>query len=203
MCHLQGLGGIEPDTARRLACDATLLGAITTHDGEVLDLGRTRRSVSKAQRRALLIRDRTCQYPGCSQQRHLDAHHILAWAAGGQTDLDNLLLLCRFHHTAVHEGRLRIERAENAGVFGAGRWRFMLPDGTTTRPWWNADALQDQLAEQTRRTTAALSGVDRFDHPDARKILPRWAGEPFDLHECVYALFTMKIKTSQQDQQAA
>ena len=65
VCHLQGLGGIEPDTARRLACDATLLGAITTHDGEVLDLGRTRRSVSKAQRRALLIRDRTCQYPGC------------------------------------------------------------------------------------------------------------------------------------------
>ncbi len=203
VCHLQGLGGIEPDTARRLACDATLLGAITTHDGEVLDLGRTRRSVSKAQRRALLIRDRTCQYPGCSQQRHLDAHHILGWAAGGQTDLDNLVLLCRFHHTAVHEGRLRIERAENAGVFGAGRWRFMLPDGTPTRPWWNADALQDQLAEQTRRTTAALSGVDRFDHPDARKILPRWAGEPFDLHECVYALFTMKIKTDQQDQQAA
>ena len=45
--------------------------------------------------------------------------------------------------------------------------------------------------------------MDRFDHPDARKILPRWAGEPFSLHECVQALFTMKIKPNEQDQQAA
>jgi hypothetical protein len=103
ICHLQGQGGIEPGTAQRLACDATLLGAITSRDGEVLALGRTRRAVSKAQRRALMIRDRTCQYPGCHQQRHLDAHHRIPWAAGGRTDLNNLVLLCRFHHTAVHE----------------------------------------------------------------------------------------------------
>ena len=168
----------------------------------MLALGRTRRAVSKAQRRALLIRDRTCQYPGCNQQRHLDAHHVISWAAGGRTDLDNLVLLCRFHHTAVHEGQLRIERNQDAGVFGASRWRFLMPDGTSTRPWWDAEALADRLAAHHRRTEV-LAGVDRFDHPDARKILPRWAGEPFSVHECVYALFTMKIKLNNQDQQAA
>jgi hypothetical protein len=203
VCHLQGLGGIEPATARRLACDATLLGAITSEDGQVLNLGRTRRTVSRAQRRALLIRDKTCAYPGCSQRRHLDAHHRISWAAGGRTDLNNLVLLCRFHHTAVHEGGLRIEPNENPGVFGAGRWRFVLPDGTEPRPWWGADGLTDRLAEQARRTAVALAGVDRFDHPDARKILPRWAGEPFNLHDCVQALFTMKTKPEKQDQQAA
>ena len=203
VCHLQGLGGIEPGTAQRLACDATLLGAISTHSGEVLQLGRTRRAVSKAQRRALLIRDRTCQYQGCHQQRHLDAHHRVAWAAGGRTDLDNLVLLCRFHHTAVHEGRLRIERSDQPGVLGASRWRFVMPDGAPPDPWWTANTLAERLTTHANRNAERLAAVDRFDHPDARRILPRWAGEPFNLHECVQALFTMKIKPNDQDQQAA
>ena len=76
VCHIQGVGSIEPSTAARLACDATLLGAITNTDGAVLHLGRARRLVSKAQRRALAIRDRMCCYPGCSQTRYLDAHHV-------------------------------------------------------------------------------------------------------------------------------
>ena len=86
---------MEAATAQKHACDSRLLGAVVDRHGKVLALGRTRRLVSKAQRRALMIRDTMCQYPGCHQTRHLRAHHVMSWILGGRTDLDNLILLCR------------------------------------------------------------------------------------------------------------
>ena len=194
VCHIQGVGSIEPSTAARLACDATLLGAITNADGAVLHLGRTRRLVSKAQRRALAIRDRMCCYPGCAQTRHLDAHHVIPWAAGGPTDLDNLVLLCRFHHTAVHEGGITIDRGRDG-------WEFTLPDGSQPRPWHTSETLADLLTAHAARTTNMIGGVDRFDHPDARTIRPRWAGETFSVHDCVQALFTIRLSEARQREQ--
>jgi hypothetical protein len=201
VCQLDGVGAIEPATAARMACDATLLGAITRSHGEVLHVGRTRRLVSRAQRRALTIRDRMCRYPGCAQTRHLDAHHVIPWAAGGPTDLDNLILLCRFHHTAVHEGGITITRHHEG-------WLFTLPDGSQPKLWQTADTLADLLTAHARRTAAIIDGVDRFDHPDARTIRPRWAGEPFSIHGCVQALFTIRLphpfdQSQNLDQQAA
>jgi hypothetical protein len=67
-----GVGSSEPATAQRLACESALLGAVIDKHGEMLALGRTRRLVSKALRRALMIRDKMCRYPGCHQMRHLD-----------------------------------------------------------------------------------------------------------------------------------
>ncbi len=97
-CHVQGVGGIEPDTARKLACDTDLYAAVLDDQRNVLTLGRTHRLVSRTQRRALIIRDQArCQFTGCHQTRHLKAHHLLHWADGGPTDLDNLILLCQFH----------------------------------------------------------------------------------------------------------
>jgi hypothetical protein len=107
-CHVDGVGPIEAETARRLACDSPLLGSIVAEHGNVLALGRTRRLVSRALRRALMIRDSMCRFPGCHQTRHLQAHHRVSWADGGMTDLDNLILLCQWHHTAVHEGGMTI-----------------------------------------------------------------------------------------------
>jgi hypothetical protein len=92
-CHIDGAGSVEAATAQKLACDNPLLGALIDKHGKVLALGRTRRLVSKAQRRALLIRDGMCQYPGCHQTRHLKAHHVIPWIQGGRTDLQNLTLL--------------------------------------------------------------------------------------------------------------
>lgn len=132
-CHIEGVAPIEPETARRLACDSPILGAVVDQHGEVLALGRTRRLVSRAQRRALMIRDRMCRFPGCSQTRHLKAHHRVSWANGGSTDLDNLILLCQWHHTAVHEGGMTIRRAPG------GAWDSLCPTersigpGTTLR----------------------------------------------------------------------
>jgi hypothetical protein len=78
-CHIAGVGSVEAATAQRHACDNPVLGAILDKHGKVLALGRSRRLVSKAQRRALLIRDKMCRYPGCHQTRHLKAHHLIPW----------------------------------------------------------------------------------------------------------------------------
>jgi hypothetical protein len=200
-CHIDGVGPIESETARRLACDSTLLGALVDRHGDVLALGRTRRLVSRALRRALMIRDRMCRFPGCSQTRHLKAHHRVSWADGGATDLDNLILLCQWHHTAVHEGGMSIRRKPGVAV----GWEFVLPDGTPHRPWYDGESLpillSQQLARRRAEQASALADVTGFDHPAARTIRPRWAGERFDLHECVQAIFGMNL--SDQDQEAA
>ncbi len=96
---------VTAETARRLACDATIIPVVLGSAGEPLDLGRAARLVSTAQRRALILRDRGCRFPGCDRPpQWTDAHHVTSWANGGPTNLHNLVSLCRWHHTAVHEG---------------------------------------------------------------------------------------------------
>jgi hypothetical protein len=90
----------------------------------VLDVGRRTRTVPPALRRALEYRDGTCRFPGCGV-RHTDAHHVRHWADGGSTALSNLVLLCRFHHRAVHEGGVSVEAVDGGG------FRFRRPDGRT------------------------------------------------------------------------
>ncbi len=201
ICHIEGVGPIETETARRLACDSALIGAVVDASGDVLALGRTRRLVSRAQRRALLIRDGMCRFPGCAQSRHLKAHHVVPWSRGGPTDLDNLILLCQWHHTAVHEGGIRIERAAGARV----GWSFGMPDGSPVEAWRSDEGLtrlvQSQLDRQREEHQVALAAVTSFNDDDARTIRPRWAGERFDLHACVEALFGMKLPDA--DQEAA
>jgi hypothetical protein len=202
-CHIDGVGSIETATAQKLACDNRVLGAIVDRHGRVLALGRTRRLVSTAQRRALMIRDGMCQYPGCHSIRHLKAHHRVPWSAGGRTDLDNLILLCQWHHTVVHEGGVSIT-ANDEG------WLFTKPDGQPCQPWvsdqqlaWHLDSA---LRNQQKAKSDRLANVDSFQHPDATTIRPRWAGEPCDPHACVQALFAMKLpepRTDNLDQQAA
>jgi hypothetical protein len=87
--------------------------------GEVLDLGRGSRLPSPALRRALVLRDRGCRFPGCDRPpQWTDAHHIQPWATGGPTTLPNLILLCRHHHTLVHEGGwgIRLDTATNTAT---------------------------------------------------------------------------------------
>ncbi len=99
--------GVSAETCRRLSCDASVV--VMRHDsrGNVLDVGRKTRRISTPLRRALAERDGGCRFPGCPN--HLvDAHHVKAWADGGETKLANLLTLCRFHHGQVHEGGYQI-----------------------------------------------------------------------------------------------
>jgi hypothetical protein len=115
--------GVPAETARRLLCDAGVVPVLCDEAGAPLSVGRRMRSLPAALRRALLMRDGACRFPGCTHRRHVDGHHIRHWAHGGETSLQNTLLLCSVHHGAVHEGGFRVE--------GSGAHpRFFAPDGT-------------------------------------------------------------------------
>ncbi|MCD7051842.1 HNH endonuclease [Rhodococcus sp. BH2-1] len=102
IARLPHTGPLSIATARRIACDCHLT-PIVMDDGVPLNLGRTSRTVSKKQRRALIARDHGCAFPGCgTPPAHCEGHHVKHWADGGPTDLDNLVLLCRYHHQLLH-----------------------------------------------------------------------------------------------------
>ena len=126
LCELEGAGAIGGDDARRWACDTDLVRVITKGRSEILDLGRKSRVVTIAQRRALVLRDRGCAFPGCDRPPEwCDAHHIVHWLDGGPTNLDNLVLLCRRHHRLIHRpAGIGIARDPTGSVV------FTRPDGT-------------------------------------------------------------------------
>lgn len=101
--RLQWMGRISGESARMLACDATLTSMILNGERVPLDVGREHRTVTPAIRKALLARDCGCAFPGCGRPAGwTDAHHIEHWSKGGKTSLDNTVLLCRHHHRMVH-----------------------------------------------------------------------------------------------------
>ena len=123
--ELHRVGPVSGDTARRLACDASITRVLTDGPSEILDVGRRTRVVSPALRRALVVRDRGCVFPGCDRPPEwCDAHHLTFWADGGPTTLANLALVCAHHHQLLHEGNWRLRR-DDAGLVHARR-----PDGT-------------------------------------------------------------------------
>ena len=96
---------LHPATARRLACDARIIPVLLGSAGQPLDIGRATRSIPTGLRRAPVLRDRGCRFAFCDRgPEWTDGHHVDHWAHGGTTWLDGLVLLCRAHHTAVHEG---------------------------------------------------------------------------------------------------
>ena len=114
---------VSSETSRRLACDAAVV-TIRHGGGDTLDVGRRTRTIAPAIRRALEARDQGCRFPGCGL-RFTDAHHVRHWADGGETKLDNLLLLCSHHHRLVHEGGWTVECRDG------GSPAFTDPRGTT------------------------------------------------------------------------
>ncbi|MCX5743099.1 MAG: DUF222 domain-containing protein [Proteobacteria bacterium] len=100
---------LSPQAVRRVGCDAGVVHLHEDAHGNVLDLGRKRRTVSAAQKRALATRDPQCQFPACPHRAFLEPHHIVHWEDGGETNLSNLVRLCSFHHVCLHEGGYRVE----------------------------------------------------------------------------------------------
>ncbi|EOM76799.1 HNH endonuclease [Rhodococcus rhodnii] len=102
-------GTLTPETARAVACDAHVTPIVIDDHGVPLNMGRTTRLVTPAQRRALTVRDRGCAFPTCTAPASwCEAHHIEHWADGGPTDLDNTVLLCGKHHRHIHHSTWRI-----------------------------------------------------------------------------------------------
>jgi hypothetical protein len=147
--------------------------------GQALDIGRLSRNITPALRRALQHRDGGCTFPGCTAQRHVDAHHVNHWADGGGTSLDNLVLLCRHHHRLVHEGGFMLT------LSAAGEKRFRRPDGTVVPA--SADA-------RFRGNASALRLAHRRAqlHIDPKSLQSLWSGEAMDLGMAVDGLIAME-----------
>jgi hypothetical protein len=116
--RLENDEAIPMAAAKRICCDAGVVPIIEDDQGNVLNIGRKTRVISSALRRALNQRDdHTCRFPGCTHNRYLHGHHIEHWADGGETSLDNLILLCSHHHHLVHEGGFGCRRVDERVVF--------------------------------------------------------------------------------------
>ncbi|HEY0340078.1 MAG TPA: DUF222 domain-containing protein [Steroidobacteraceae bacterium] len=176
-CEFEEGPSFAAETALRLACDASIVGVVENAQGEPLNVGRKTRSIPPALRRALNARDRGCRFPGCSNTRFVDAHHVHHWAKGGETKLSNLALLCRFHHRQVHEGRVTIQ------VLDDGALRFLRSDGQSF----------DSVAPNHTRPLSdwrQLSAWNRAEgiHIDAGTAATLWRGESMDYGQAVDSL---------------
>ena len=158
---------VPAETSRRLSCDCSIVKLIEDAQGEPLSIGRKSRIVPPPMRRALLVRDRGCQFPGCNHSAWLDAHHVEHWADGGETSLDNLLLLCKFHHRLVHEGGFACERDAD------GRIRFR-------------DAFGAELSSTPPPLPPVFDPIRWFETKspdldiDSKTCVTLWAGERMD-----------------------
>jgi hypothetical protein len=168
-CELEHGPSVAAETARRLACDASIVRIVEGPRGEPLDVGRRSRTIPPGIRRALNARDKGCRFPGCTFRRYVDGHHVKHWADGGETKLSNLVTLCRFHHRLVHEGQVEVVTLDD------GAFRFVKPDGRTfDSPPPPAVDLSELVASQIQVTpTTAVT---------------RWTGEALDLGLAVEGL---------------
>jgi hypothetical protein len=125
--RLDWFGDIPAAVAQRIACDCDVWRCVLdSNTGLPLEVGRTHRIVPHWIRKALHARDQGCRFPGCTAPvAWTDAHHWKAWYHGGETNIENLLSLCRFHHVIVHEGRWTLAWDHTTGAVYAYR-----PDGT-------------------------------------------------------------------------
>jgi hypothetical protein len=172
-CELAEGPVLAPESARRLGCDAETV-AVLERDGLPLSVGRARRSVPAKLRRVLEARDGgTCRWPGCENRRHLDAHHRVHWAQGGETSLENLVLLCGHHHRLVHEGGYAIEDGPEGGLRFRNRYGVLCP-GVSRPPPGSAEEL---VAANARRGLVIDSRTNRNGD-----------GDPLDLELAVAAV---------------
>jgi hypothetical protein len=168
---------LSREAARRLSCDAGVVEIIEDDQGAPLSIGRKRRTVEGALRRALQRRDRSCTYPGCTNRLFLEGHHIKHWADGGETSLSNAVLVCSLHHRHVHELGYAVELGPDQ------RPRFRDPQGRLVAAVPQPLALVDLGWPQIRAANQALA-------IDASTIAGPWDGTPVDYARIVGHLAT-------------
>ena len=145
--HLHDGPGVSAETSHRIACDSSVIAIKEDRDGEPLSVGRKTRAIPPAIQRALRASDGGCRFPGCTRNRFVDGHHIVHWADGGETRLDNLILLCRHHHRLVHEGGFVCQKAASGEIIFKDQRNQPLPT-YGLRPTVDPDALDAWLDRQ-------------------------------------------------------
>jgi len=185
--EIEGVGNVPAGTSLRIACDASIVVMTHDHEGRILDVGRKTRVISPALRRALTYRDAGCRFPGCGL-KFCDAHHVEHWAEGGETRLDNLVLLCKMHHRCVHEEGYGVE------CTAGGEFRFLRPDGREIPAAPPAAAQAATTAEMTGAQAAAveieawLTGAEV--DADWTAYEPEWDGSRLDLHWAIGVMWS-------------
>jgi len=164
--ELESGARIAAETSRRLACDCGVVHWHEDEDGSALNVGRKTRSIPPAIRRALQRRDRGCRFPGCSAHKYVDAHHIIHWADGGETKMDNLVLMCRHHHRLVHEGGYGVRLSARGP-------KFTDPTGRTIATVAETRSRGNVFSLMQRNR---LSGVEI----GPETTIPLWEGERMD-----------------------
>jgi Domain of unknown function (DUF222)/HNH endonuclease len=169
---------LSPETTRRLACDCGLVEATVDAAGQPLSVGRKTRTIPAAIKRALLLRDRACRFPGCDHRLFLDGHHLRHWADGGETSIDNLTLLCSSHHSYVHEHGYQIIKDKTGAL------SFLDPHGHPVLAVPPRPSPQD-LGWPAIRTAHADQQLS------AETGRSRWRGDRVDHRAAVNALFKL------------
>ncbi|MBT8108314.1 MAG: HNH endonuclease [Gammaproteobacteria bacterium] len=157
-----GRSALPIESVKRLCCDAKAV-VLTEENGQPLSIGRKSRIVPTALQRAVRARDNdTCTFPGCRNHRFLHCHHVEHWSNGGETSLDNLVLLCTKHHTLVHEGGFRIDKDFEDN------WTFYRPDGIAvpdvgyhSRDWLDTETGEVSTAYDNPPAGGLLSVAER------------------------------------------
>jgi len=167
--EIEECGHVPAETSRRMACDCSVVHWHENKDGEPLNIGRKTRSIPPAIRRALKRRDNGCRFPGCTCSRFVDAHHIQHWADGGETSMENLVLLCRRHHRLVHEAGYGVRVAADKAISFSLPDGKIIPHGPDTRSRGNAVALRRGNLKNGLKITSQTS-------------IPQWYGDKMD-HE--------------------
>ena len=181
---------VPAGTSRRLVSDAEVVEVKRAPDGSVLDVGRRQRTVGWRLRKALDVRDGGCRFPGCGS-RYTQAHHAIPWSEGGETKLDNLILLCRFHHRAVHEGGWRVEMGQAGAGAAPGAARFRDPQGRVVPAV--PPVREDVRAPRT--TDAGLGNWHRQEGIDPWTATSLWQGDPLDLDWALFVLWAQHDET--------
>jgi hypothetical protein len=176
--YLEDGPDVSAETSRRLACDCTVIPIRHDASGDPLSVGRKTRSIPPAIRRALKVRDGGCRFPGCTSLAFVDGHHIQHWADGGETSLENLMLLCRYHHRLVHEGGYDCRRSTDGEVF------FLAPDRSPLPDAWPGRVISEDPYVHFQRE------LDKDDiSVDRHTCIPEWrAGEHMDCDLAVMGL---------------
>ncbi len=186
---------LSQSAIERLTCDGSIVVHQADAEGNPLNVGRKTRTIPPALRRALLRRDKGCRFPGCTHTRFVDAHHVQHWAQGGETKLDNLILLCRRHHTLIHDKRASV--CTHKPAQGAVQFHFYSADGERLLPTGdgcvanagisvlppaNVAGVSAETSDQ-QSPFAPINPTTRVDYDEVAWVLGQWAAPPSGIEE--------------------
>ena len=177
--HIDDGPHVTAETSRRVSCDCSVVGIKEDENGEPLSIGRRSRTIPPPMRRALGSRDGGCRFPGCTNSRFVDGHHIKHWVDGGETSLDSLVLLCRHHHHLVHEGRFDCKKSADGEIYFTDQREKPLPNRALLPKVASNQDIERWLDREFFEMTA-----------DGEGCAAKWyAGEQMDWNMAVSALF--------------